>query len=104
MKTEFLIPFEIDTSAIEAKIESEGYDTVIRNLTDEFRRKAESSLPRHFGKIDWERAAWNAIDKFIGSHVDEIVDIAAELLARKAGNKRRWREVLDEIKGERRED
>lgn len=104
MKTEFLIPFEIDTSVVEARIESEGYDTVVQKLTDEFREKAESSLPYRFGRVDWERAAWNAIDKFIGSHADEIVDVAAELLARKAGNKKRWREVLDEIKRERKED
>ena len=104
MKTEFLIPFEIDTSVVEAKIESDGYDVVIRQLTDEFRKKAESSLPKRYGKVDWERATWDAIDKFIGSHADEIVDIAAELLARKAGNKKRWREVLDEIKRERKED
>lgn len=104
MKTEFLIPFEIDTSVVEARIESEGYDTVVQKLTDEFREKAESSLPRHYGKVDWERAAWSAIDKFVGSHADEIVDLAAELLARKAGNNRRWRDVLDEIKKERKED
>lgn len=104
MKTEFLIPFEIDTSVVEAKIESEGYDTVVQKLTDEFRRKAESSLPHRFGRVEWERAAWDAIDKLIDDHVDEIVDIAAELLARKAGNKKRWREVLDEIKREREED
>lgn len=104
MKNEFLIPFEIDTSAVEAKIESEGCDTVIQKLTDEFRRKAESSLPKRFGQVDWERATWDAIDRFIDSHADEIVDLAAELLARKAGNKRRWREVLDEIKRERKED
>lgn len=103
MKTEFLIPFEIDTSVVEARIESEGYDTVVQRLTDEFREKAESSLPCRFGRVDWERAAWDAIDKFIGKHADEIVDVAAELLARKAGNKKRWREVLDEIKRERKE-
>lgn len=104
MKTEFLIPFQIDTSAVEAKIESEGYDTVIQKLTDEFRQKAESSLPKRFGRVDWERATWNTIDRFIDSHADEIVDLATELLARKAGNKKRWREVLDEIKRERKED
>lgn len=104
MKTEFLIPFQIDTSMIEAKIESEGYDEVIQKLTNDLRRKAESSLPKRFGKVDWERAAWNAIDRFMDSHADEIVDLATELLARKAGNKKRWREVLDEIKRERKED
>lgn len=104
MKTEFLIPFEIDTSVIEAKIESEGYDTVIKNLTDEFRRKSEASLPKRFGQVDWERAAWDAIDKFVNSHADEIIDIAAELLARKVVNRKRWREVLDEMKEERKED
>lgn len=104
MKTEFLIPFEIDTSVVEAKIESDGYDVVIQRLTGYAKHRMEASLPKNLSGGDWRAFVQQLTEKFVEDHADEIVDIAAELLARKAGNKKRWREVLDEIKRERKED
>lgn len=104
MKTEFLIPFEIDTSAIEAKLESEGYEEIVQRLTGTIRAKVESSLPKRYGQVDWDRAAWQSISEFLDEHAEEIIDTAVLLLAQKVGNKKRWRDVLKEIKEERKED
>lgn len=104
MKTEFLIPFEIDTSAIEAKLESEGYEEIVQRLTSTIRAKVESSLPKRYGQVDWDRAAWQSISEFLDEHSEEIIDTAVLLLAQKVGNKKRWRDVLKEIKEEREED
>lgn len=100
MKTELLIPFEIDTSAVEKKLENDVYSEAVKKLTEKFM----SSLPKRYGSIDWNQAGWKAIERFLESHADEIIDLATELLARKAGNRKRWREVLDEMKSERKED
>ena len=104
MKTEFLIPFEIDTSAIEAKLESEGYEDVVQRLTGTLRAQVESSLPKHYGKVDWDRVTWQAISKFLDEHAEEIIDTTVLLLAEKVGNKKRWRDVLKKIKEDKRED
>lgn len=39
MKTEFLIPFEIDTSAIEQKLESDAYDEVVSDVLKDIRAR-----------------------------------------------------------------
>jgi hypothetical protein len=103
MKTEFLIPFEIDTSAIEEKLKAGGYEEVMQRLTGTLRAQVESSLPKRYGTIDWDRVAWNAIEKFLDKHADEIIDTTVLLLAEKVGNRKRWRDVLKEIKEERKE-
>ena len=97
MKTEFLIPFEIDTTAIEQKLESDAYDEVVKNLTKQF----ASSLPKRYGSVDWERVSWIAVEKFLNNHADEIIDMAVLLLAQKAGNRKRWRDALKDIREER---
>lgn len=104
MKTEFLIPFEIDTSAIEAKLESEGYEDVVQRLTGTLRAQIESNLPKRYGQVDWDRVTWNAISKFLEDHAEEVIDTTVLLLAEKVGNRKRWRDVLKEIKEERGED
>lgn len=98
MKTEFLIPFEIDTSAIETKLESEGYEDVVKRLTGTLRAQVESNLPKRYGQIDWDRVTWQSISMFIDEHAEEIIDMTVLLLAQKVGNKKRWRDVLKEIK------
>ena len=100
MKTEFLIPFEIDTSAIEQRLESDAYDEVVKELVKKF----ESSLPKRYGTTDWERVAWMAIEKFIDKHADEVVDMTVLLLAEKVGNRKRWRDVLKEIRAREKEE
>lgn len=104
MKTEFLIPFEIDTSAIEAKLESEGYEEVVQRLTGTLRAQIESNLPKCYGKVDWDRVTWQSVSTFLDEHAEEIIDTTVLLLAQKVGNKKRWRDVLKEIKEERGED
>ena len=98
MKTEFMIPFEIDTSAVEAKLEADGYEEVVKRLASGMRRDMESKLPKRYGTIDWERAVWQEVDKFITDHADEIIDTTVLLLAQKVGNRKRWRDVLKDIK------
>ena len=100
MRTELLIPFEIDTSAVERRLENDVYDEAVKKLTDQFM----SSLPKRYGSIDWNQAGWQVIERFLETHADEIIDMATELLARKAGNRKRWREALDEMRNERKEE
>lgn len=100
MKTEFLIPFEINTSAIEQRLEDNAYDEVVKELTKKF----QSALPHRYGSTDWDRVAWMAIEKFIDKHADEIIDMTVLLLAEKVGNRKRWRDVLKEIRAREKED
>lgn len=96
MKSEFLIPFEVDTSAVERKLENNAYNEVVDKLID----MCKSSLPRRGYKIDWDRIVWHRVDTFLDEHADEIIDTTVLLIARKVGNKKRWRDVLDEVKAQ----
>ena len=100
MKTEFLIPFEIDTSVIEQKLEDEGCEEVIQRLKTDLHAEMKSVLPNRYGRIDWESWMWHIADKFLEKHKDEIIDTVVLLIARKTGNRKRWRDVLKEIKEE----
>jgi len=104
MKTEFLIPFELDTSAIEAKIQTDGYKEVLERLTSSLRREVDGRLPKRFGSVDWDRVIWQALERFLDKHADEIIDTAVLLLAQKVGNRKRWRDVLKEIREEGKEE
>lgn len=96
MKSEFLIPFEIDTSAVEKKVENDAYKDVVEKLFD----LCKSSLPRSGYRIAWDHMVWHRIDAFLDEHADEIIDTTVLLIARKVGNKKRWRDVLDEVKAQ----
>lgn len=100
MKTEFLIPFEIDTSAIEQKLEGDAYQEIVKDLSERF----ASSLPKRYGQVDWDRVAWMTIEKFIDKHADEIIDTTVLLLAEKVGNRKRWRDALKEIRAREKEE
>lgn len=104
MKTEFLIPFEIDTSAIEEKIKEDGYEEVVQRLTSNLNKQLESALPKRYGQIDWDMVIWGAMRKIIDAQLDEIIDTTVLLLANKVGNKKRWRDVLKEIKEQEKEE
>lgn len=100
MKTEFLIPFEIDTSAIEQKLEDEGCEEIIQRLKADLYAEMKLVLPYRYDQIDWESWMWQKADKFLEKHVDEIIDTTVLLLAQKVGNRKRWRDVLDEVKAQ----
>lgn len=104
MKTEFLIPFELDTSAIEQKMQAEGYEEVIQRLAATLRQQVESTLPKSYGHINWDRVAWDFVSKFLDEHADEIIDTTVLLLAERVGNKKRWRDALKDVKEKMREE
>jgi len=98
MRKEFLVPFEIDTSMIEEKLERIGYEEVIKSLTGTFRDKVEATLPKRYNRIDWEAFLYRVVNDFLDKHADDIIDTTVLLLAQKVGNRKRWREVLKDIK------
>jgi len=44
------------------------------------------------------------VHKWLDDHTEEIIDTTALLLAKKIGNKRRWRDVLEDVKKEMKEE
>lgn len=98
------IVFSVDDTEIQQKLEDGVCHAVILELAGYARHRMEASLPKNLSGGDWRTFVQQLTEKFIEDHADEIIDIAAELLARKANSKKRWRKVLDEIKRERKED
>lgn len=98
MRTEIVIPFALDTAPVEQRLEDEAFDIIVKRLEDEARKQINEKLPKRYGKNDWETyIAWQ-MRKFLDEHADEVVETAAILLAKKARDKRRWRQVLEEMK------
>ncbi len=104
MKTEFLVPFELDTSAIEQKMQAEGYDEAVSRIVENAMKELKKVLPNRYGSINWDMVLSIYVHKWLDDHTEEIIDTTALLLAKKIGNKRRWRDVLEDVKKEMKEE
>lgn len=108
MRTEILVPFAFDTTPIEQMLEDVGKDDVLKRIDELVNDYVLSAIPKEpdgwggysAGKPDWKSLVTRRIDAFLDSHSEEIVDEAALLLAMRAGNKKKWRDVLKEYKEE----
>ncbi len=100
MKTEFLVPFQFDTTAVEQRLESEAYNRIVEDIENKVMAEIKQSLPRRYGKPDWQSVAEHWFWNWLDNHDEEIIDMAIILLAKKAKDKRRWKDVLRELKEE----
>jgi hypothetical protein len=106
MRHEITIPFCFDTTPIEQtldKIGAEELEKAIRQLVE---RKVDECLPKtpdygfHDVKTNWKLYLDGKVTEWLDEHAEEIIDEAAMLMAERAARKRKWREVLKDIKEE----
>ena len=108
------IPFSFDTSPIERQIANIGEQevkSIIREVTLNGIYSAmpskmsygyySSNAPTKDNQIDWKRYLDERVDKWLDAHAQDIIDEAALLMAMRGSRKKKWREVLDELKEER---
>ena len=107
------IPFCFDTSPIERQIAELGRDEVAKVVDSVVRQGIAEALPSDYGyspygtnkqgkpKVNWRRYVNDYMDKWIERHAQEVIDEAALLMAMRASRKKKWREVLDELREER---
>ena len=108
MRTEIVIPFAFDTAPMESFIQEQGLDEVKRVIRKMAEDGVREVLPKRYigygttePSVDWKTYFDRRFNEWLNDHADEIIDEAALLLAAKAGRKKAWREVLDELKAER---
>lgn len=107
MRTEIVIPFAFDTTPLEAMLQEQGKDEVMKILHQMVEDNVIKQIPRkenYYGvrlnEPDWNRYIKEYFRSWLDDHVEEIVDEAALLLAARAGRKNKWREILKEVKEE----
>ena len=105
MRTEIVIPFTFDTSPMESFVQEQGLDEVKRVIREMAEDGVRGALPKRYivygttePSVDWKNYFDAHFTQWLNDHAEEIIDEAALLLAAKAGRKKAWREVLDEIK------
>lgn len=108
MRTEIVIPFAFDTAPLEARLRDHGEEEVTRILHDMVRDNLVACIPkqgdyygRETGNPDWSRLMRNYFREWLDEHVEEITDEAALILAQRGSSKRKWRDVLEEVKEDR---
>lgn len=107
------IPFCFDTSPIERQVAELGRDEVAKVVDAVVRQGIADALPRDYGyntygtdrkgnpKINWHKYVNDYMDKWMDRHAQDIIDEAALLMAMRGSRKKKWREVLDELREER---
>lgn len=107
------IPFCFDTSPIERQVAELGRDEVAKVVDSVVRQGIAEALPRDYGygpygndkygkpKVNWHKYVNDYMDKWMERHAQEVVDEAALLVAMRGSRKKKWREVLDELREER---
>ena len=108
MKTEIVVPFTFDTTAIEEKMRAHGEDEVIRIIKEIVEDGIDGVLPKRqigYGfsakvEVDWEGLVNDNIREWLNGHSQEIVELAALMVAARVGRTTAWKKVLAEVKGE----
>lgn len=106
MKEVMTIPFEFDTGPIERRLQENGYELVMLSLTDKCEAKMLSTLskkggywretPETWDEVDWKDIVYRRINQAIDDNVDEIIQLAALMLAKRVGSRKKWKEIADE--------
>ena len=107
MRTEIVIPFAFDTTPIEVMLQKQGKDEAMKILRQMVEDNVINQIPRketYYGQKldepDWRRYMDKHFRSWLDDHAEEIIDEAALLLAARAGRKKKWREILEEVKEE----
>lgn len=115
MINEIVIPFQFNTAPIEERLQEHGYEEITRQILESAEKAMLDKLPcgrnrnnwyydkataKKLSDVDWKGMANDRLDAAIAEHMDEIVDEAALLLAMRGNRKKKWREVLAELKEE----
>ena len=101
MKHELLIPFEINSDAIEQRLEAEGYERVLAKVHEE----VERSLRQRFGrnKSWYDITAYCAseyLSKLFDKHRDEIIEAAVKEVAKKIQNSKAYKDAVVKVASE----
>ena len=108
MRTEIVIPFAFDTAPLEKLLQEQGEEEVMKILTKLVEENVISRIPkmklssygRYSSEPDWNELICTRFDKWLDDHAEDIIDEAALLLVQKGSRKKKWREVLAEMKEE----
>ena len=108
MRTEIVIPFAFDTAPLEKLLQEQGEEEVMKILTKLVEENVIHQIPkkrigynyRETNDPDWNKFLTENFYKWLNDHAEDIIDEASLLLAKRAGSKKKWREVLTEMKEE----
>jgi hypothetical protein len=107
MRTEIVIPFAFDTAPLEKLLQEQGEEEVMKILTKLVEENVVSQIPKKRISYssrgtgpDWNEFLANRFYKWLDDHTEDIIDEAALLLVQKGSRKKKWREVLAEMKEE----
>lgn len=108
MRTEIVIPFAFDTTPLETLLQEQGEEEVMKILTKLVEENVISRIPKmklsSYGSYskepDWNELICARFSKWLDDHAKDIIDEAALLLVQRGSRKKKWREVLAEMKEE----
>lgn len=109
MRTEIVIPFAFDTTPLERRLQEHGEEEVDRliqkyvldNIVSCIPKKMRYSWEASSEEPDWKKYLEGVVRSYLDAYEQEIIDEAALLMAMRAGSKKRWREVLEDLRAER---
>ena len=100
------IPLQIDEATFEQKVRDDYADSVKQMLLAQVEKVLEEADDRYWSKTkDPKRGLYmiitDRLDIFIKEHSDEIIEAAADNLAKRLARTKKGKEILEDISDER---
>ncbi len=98
MRHEIMLPIELNTDAIEQKIEEDAY----QDVTDWLKQTVmEKGVPKKGGWADpktpdWKQFAEDMADEFFAEHKDELLEAASARIAERMAKTKAFKEAVAE--------
>jgi len=104
MRHEVMLPIELNTDAIEQKIEKDGYDELMVRLYERCEAELPMKWPRAYGcgqKVpDWAAFVEHSADRFMREHQDEIIEAATKRLVDRMTKTKAYKEAVSKAVAE----
>lgn len=101
MRHEIMLPIEINTDAVEQKIERDAFNEVVNWLKKQL---MDHGIPKKYKvrwddpeQPDWRELAFHAANEFMDAHKDELLDAAASKIAERMAKTKAFREAVAEV-------
>lgn len=101
MRHQVMLPIEVDTTAIEQKVEHDAFNEVVNWLKQQL---MDHGIPKKYkvrwndpDQPDWAELAHHAANDFMDEHKDELLEAAANKIAYRMAKTKAFKQAIEKV-------